>query len=66
MHIVAPDAKGSRCPAAKTIGQRRGPRRAELGLPGPRLSLTTPGLFLRPERIRRLRARTTSIGEQKR
>ena len=42
MQIVAPEAKRSRCPALQTAGQRRGWRRAELGLLGPRSSLTTP------------------------
>ncbi|MBS1066807.1 transposase [Gluconobacter kondonii] len=35
---------------------------AELGLAGPRSSLASLRLFLRPERIRGLRARTTSKG----
>lgn len=31
MRFRAPEAKGSRCPASQTAGQRRGWRRAELG-----------------------------------
>lgn len=45
MEFRAPEAKGSRCPAPQTAGQRRGWRRAELGLAGPRSSLTSPRLF---------------------
>ena len=32
MQFVAPEVKGSRCLAPQTAGQRRGWRRAELGL----------------------------------
>ena len=42
MQILVPEAKGSHCPAPQTAGQWRGWRRAELGLLGPRSSLTTP------------------------
>ena len=42
MQFAVPEAKGSRCPAPQTAGQRRGWRRAELGFLEPRSSLATP------------------------
>lgn len=66
MQFVAPEAKREPLPSTANCGAAAGVASCGAWSFRTAVEFDDPRLFLRPERIRGLRARTTSIGEQKR